>query len=438
MSDSFCPIPWIFQAARANGDLRVCCQANVTKNKGVIRKPNGIAYNAGRDDLTASRNAELMNVMRLNMLKGVWNEECGRCKQEEDSGLVSRRSYENQQWSYDLSQARSETNQDGTIDTLKTPIKYYDFRFGNFCNLKCRMCGPTDSDSWYSDWIKLTGTNVYHDTSGIIEILENKGKFFTGEYDWPNYEPFWTQLESNVKNIEHVYFAGGEPLIIERHYDFLEKCVRQQVAQNIIIEYNTNMSTIPTRAIELWSKFKQVRIGASVDGKGGMIEYQRHPAKWNKILKNLTTIDQSPKNIFAWLAFTVTAYNVNHMIDFMKWKLSDSGFKKINSSNRRPIITHHVAHHPKHLNIRVLPDPYKSLVTKKFDDFLMWISENNYNDNIKSHAAEIANGITNYMNSESYYDQYWPEFVTYTKKLDQIRGESLIKVEPEMEPYFDA
>ena len=35
MTNTFCPIPWIFQAVRSNGDLRVCCQANVTKNKGV-------------------------------------------------------------------------------------------------------------------------------------------------------------------------------------------------------------------------------------------------------------------------------------------------------------------------------------------------------------------------------------------------------------------
>jgi hypothetical protein len=49
MSKTFCPIPWNFQAIRANGDMRVCCQANVTKNQGVIRHDDGTAYNAGRD-----------------------------------------------------------------------------------------------------------------------------------------------------------------------------------------------------------------------------------------------------------------------------------------------------------------------------------------------------------------------------------------------------
>ena len=88
MLDTFCPIPWIFQAVRANGDIRVCCQANVTKNQGVIRKLDGSAYNAGQDTLEDSRNAEMMKAIRLNMLNGVWSEECGRCKKEEETGLV--------------------------------------------------------------------------------------------------------------------------------------------------------------------------------------------------------------------------------------------------------------------------------------------------------------------------------------------------------------
>lgn len=436
MKDTFCPIPWIFQAARANGDLRVCCQANVTKNKGVIRKINGEAFNAGRDNLTESRNALLMKSMRLNMLNGVWNEECGRCKQEEETGLVSRRSYENDQWNYSIEQARKETDITGYIDSFVTPVRYYDFRFGNFCNLKCRMCGPTDSNSWYEDWIKLTGNYNYEDTSGTINIKEIKGKFITEDYDWPKHEPFWQQLESNIQNIEHVYFAGGEPLIIERHYDFLERCVEQAVSKNIIVEYNTNMSTIPSRALKLWTKFKQVRIGASIDGKDSVLEYQRHPVKWEKILKNLKIVDKLPSNIFAWLAFTVTAYNVNHMIDFMKWKLEESEFKKINSSIRRPIITYHVAHHPKHLNIRVLPDEYKNQVTENFYQFLFWIESKNFNEHIKKQAKEIVKGVINYMNSESYYKEYWNEFKNYTKKLDEIRGESLSEIEPMFKDYI--
>lgn len=436
MSKTFCPIPWIFQAARPNGDIRVCCQANVTKNKGVIRKEDGTAYNAGCDDLAESRNAELMRQMRLNMLNGVWSEECGRCRREEESGLVSRRSYELEQWNYTVEQALEETADNGSIDVEQTPVRYYDFRFGNFCNLKCRMCGPTDSSAWYDDWIALTGKNTFNDTSGEVTINFIKNKLQTAEYDWPAHEPFWQSLEKNAKNIEHVYFAGGEPMLIERHYDFLERCVEQDVAKNIVLEYNTNCSTLPTRVLRLWEKFKQVRVGASIDGMGSVFEYQRYPAKWEKTLKNLRTIDTLPSNIVAWLAFTVTAYNVDHMVDFMKWKLVSSEFKKINSTKRRPIVTYHVAHHPMHLNIRVLPDEYKQKLTAKFNEFVSWVEENNFNSDVLRQAKEIAHGVTTYMNSESYYADHWNEFVEYTHKLDRIRGESIFDVEPKFKNYI--
>lgn len=436
MSDTFCPIPWNFQAIRANGDIRICCQANVTKNQGVIRKEDGSAYNAGRDNLLETRNTPMMKTIRLNMLDGVWNEECGRCKSEEDSGLNSRRQYEQRNWNLTIEEARKKTKLDGSIDVSDFPVVYYDLRFGNFCNLKCRMCGPTDSSSWYEDWIALTGSNKFKDTSGTVEIKETVKGLQVEAFNWPEYEPFWQQLESNIHNIQHVYFAGGEPMLIQRHYDFLEKCVESGAAKHIIVEYNTNMSTLPSRVTNLWTKFKQVRVGASVDGFGSMVEYQRHPAKWEKILRNLQTLDSLPNNIFSWLAFTVTAYNINHMVDFMKWKLQDSGFKRINPSNAKPIVTHHVAHHPKHLNVRVLPDKFKKEVTEKFVEFVDWTKQNNFNSHVVKQAENISKGVTNYMNSESYYNTEWNSFVKYTKELDSLRQENLINVEPKFKEYL--
>ena len=122
------------------------------------------------------------------------------------------------------------------------------------------------------------------------------------------------------------------------------------------------------------------------------------------------------------------------MIDFMKWKLQLSGFKKINSTNRRPIITHHVAHHPKHLNVRVLPDEYKKELTEKFYEFLEWVKNNH--PSVIIQATDIVNGVVNYMNSESYYKEYWNEFLSYTKKLDDIRQESIADVEPKFKEYI--
>ena len=55
---------------------------------------------------------------------------------------------------------------------------------------------------------------------------------------------------------------------------------------------------------------KQVRVGASIDGMGKVVEYQRWPLKWDQAYSNLQKLDNTPKNVMPWLAFTVTAYNI--------------------------------------------------------------------------------------------------------------------------------
>jgi len=408
-SDTFCPIPWIFEAVKANGDIRVCCHADEHKGKGVIHNSQGRAYNAGRNELSESRNADKMRRIRRNMLNGIWSDECGRCKKEEENKLVSRRSWENKTWDFTIEKARKATQIDGSIDVNETPVTYWDLRFGNFCNLRCRMCGPYDSSAWYDDWAKL-------------------GKEFNvdpEDFEWANNEHFWTQLEENIPNMEWVYLAGGEPLLIERHYDFLDKCIASNYAKQITLEYNTNLTFLPERVTESWKHFKEVRIGASIDGYGKVFEYQRYPAKWPKVYGNLILLDALPDNIKSWLAFTVTAYNVDHMPDFMKWKLSKSGFKRINSSNTRPILSYHMAHKPEYLNVRVLPEKHKSKITEKFKQFVSWVDEHSFDPHVIKQATEIAYGVCNYMNNESYYDDSWDEFNDFNSKLDKIRKEIL-------------
>jgi MoaA/NifB/PqqE/SkfB family radical SAM enzyme len=438
MSETYCPIPWIFQAVRNNGDIRICCQANVTKNQGVVRHPDGTSFNAGRDSLSDARNAELMKSVRKNMLQGVWSEECARCRQEEQSKLNSRRNYENDAWSnkYSFEWAKSVTADDGSIDVERVPAVYYDLRFGNLCNLACRMCGPTDSHTWYKDYVEMSGRTDYKDTHGKVNLIQNEnGRWITAnhDYDWHDSETFWDQIEQHLEKIEYVYMAGGEPLMIERHYDFLEKCIVGDYAKNIILEYNTNLTGVQPRVLELWKSFKSVRIGASIDGYGKVIEYQRYPAKWSHIEKNLRKIDELPKNVYAWLAYTVTALNVYHLPEFMLWKLAQ-GYSKINSSKKKPIITHHVAHHPQSLNIRMLPRHIKEDIKNYFESmkpaFIV------YGEHIHANAVSILDSVSNYMMSGD-LSEYYDSFIRDTVKLDKIRDQSIVEVVPQYKELFN-
>ena len=439
MSKTFCPIPWIFQAVRNNGDIRICCQANATKNKGVVRHPEGRSFNAGRDSMEEARNAELMKTVRKNMIEGIWSDECGRCQSEEQTGLESRRMYEMRNWpnmTHDV--AKSVTDADGTIDTDSVPVVYFDLRFGNLCNLACRMCGPTDSHTWYDQWIGYHGGTGYDDTHGYVKLQKNsKGRLFTHDYNWHMDENFWDYLERMIPQINHVYLAGGEPMMIERHFEFLRKCIELDSAKNMLIEYNTNMTNLPKKVLKLWESFKQVRVGASIDGMGKVVEYQRWPLKWNQAYSNLQKLDKTPKNVMAWLAFTVTVYNIFHLPEFMWWKLKESGFNKINSTRHKPVITHHVAHGPKRANIRLLPSKIKQEVIKYYNEYKEKVEKDNeISPEVKIKFNEILDGVIKYMEADDYSSDI-NEFIKFTNYLDKQRNQNIIDVVPQYKRLFD-
>lgn len=125
------------------------------------------------------------------------------------------------------------------------------------------------------------------------------------------------------------------------------------------------------------------------------------------------------------------------MIDFMKWKIQESGWTKINNSAIKPFVTYHVAHNPPHLNIRVLPDRYKDRITQQFDNFIQWCEDENLDKKYIIAAQGIKNGVCSYMNNESYYNTHWKEFIEYSFSLDKIRGEKLIDTVPALGEYVN-
>ena len=439
MSKTWCPLPWIFQAVRNNGDIRVCCQANPSKSRGLLKKDNGKVYNAARDNLSEAFNSPTLRDIRLKMLKGERPEQCIRCQKEESNGIRSRRIYESEQWKDFLSFQKAVQITDKEGYTLKQPVVYYDLRFGNRCNLKCRMCGPTDSDFWYSDHVKIQGSNKFKDSHGVVELVQNRRGLYqtkNKDYDWVDSPIFWKQIKSNAKNIKHLYIVGGEPLLIDKHYELLSNIIRHGSPGETTIEYNSNLSILPKKALELWKSFKQVRIGVSIDAYGAVNDYIRYPSQFKKIEKNLQKLDSLPDNIWVWIATTVSVYNIFYLPDLIQWKLKKK-FIKLNSiHSKNPLIKTHPLHNPPHLNVKALPQPYKIQVEKKFQSFLdhfpKWLKEEGFsNPKLVFNAKSLLNSYIQYMNSED-WSHRTPELLKYTESLDKIRKQSLKDLMPEL------
>jgi len=446
MSCTFCPLPWNSINLRNNGDLRICCNTNsYSPQRGIMRKENGTPYNAGKDDWNEARNADLLKEVRVSMMKGEWHPECERCRQEELNGIRSRREYENEDWGkwfgdLSLEKVQSFTDQDGTIDTSKQDIEFIDIRYGNFCNLKCRMCGPTDSHTWYDDYVKLHDRTHYKDTHEKIQLVKNaKGRWSTDQYDWfQQNNVYWDNFEKYAPYSKKIYIVGGEPLIIDEHTESLERLVASGRASKVRLEYNTNLTMVPDKLIHLWEQFKQVRIGVSIDGFGAVFDYQRTPAKWQAVYRNMQRLEQADVNLKAWYAFTVTPYNVFHFPEFMRWKLEESGLDSYNPvTGPRPLVTHHMCHSPKYYNVKVLPPQLKQQVVAHYDTFRQWIQTTDYDDHIKDNFVKLLDGVEKFMLSEDYSEEWLHEFVTHTNKLDKIRNQNVLDIVPQYKDLFD-
>jgi len=448
ISNTFCILPWIHLSTRPNGHLRLCCTANAssagsTNDKkfggevGILKDTKGKPSNLGISDLESSWNNDYMKQVRLQMLNGDIPVSCMKCFKEEQAGHRSKRMWETEYWSkrIDVKQLLDDTKEDGSVPPK---LYYIDLRMGTTCNLKCIMCSPHDSSMWKSDWNKLYPQIQNKSLKELCGWTEGSGN--QGSYNWYKDNPiFWEQLYKQIPHIKQLYFAGGEALVIRKHYELLEQIIKDGYAKNIQLRYNSNGIYIPESLLDLWNEFHDVRYHFSIDSIKGMNDYIRFPPTWNKVLANLKRLDETPNNIEVTIACAVQMLNLYYIPDLIKWKIRQN-FKKINPYPLGAgLVNYHLVYHPAFLNIKVYPKWFKEKTKKKYEEFYPWLLENYRNDEGFVNSGFGINrlkGMVSFMYSEDWSNRM-PEFREYITRMDKIRGTDFRKTFPEMRGLLD-
>ena len=440
-SDTFCVLPWIHFATRPNGDMRLCCSANasgagVNHEIGLIKNEDGVIANFGKINPLSAWNNSYMKSVRKNMINGNIPKSCSKCFIEEKQGVSSKRLWETKQWidrGINLSELLNNTDIDGSI-----PEKfiYLDLRLGHTCNLKCVMCSPHDSSKWVNDY-KI----IYPKLKSPIlkdQMQWDKNNF---NNNWHENPEFWNDIYKQIPYLQEVYFAGGEPLMINEHKKFIEEIIRQGYQSNITLRYNSNGTLIDNDLINLWKKFKLVRFAVSIDGIEDRNHYIRFPTDWNTIEKNLRTLDDTPDNIEVSIATALQILNIKHIPDFIKWKVN-SKFRKINEAERMNgwkigggLINAHLLYIPTWLNLRVLPLADKEEVIERFSELKSWLLTNYTNSDIfwnqNAYGWKRWDGVIKFMMEKDDSDQL-KSFDEYITRLDELRNTNFKDVFPEL------
>jgi len=440
-SNTFCPLPWIHLDAKTSGEVRVCCQAHHGPKKGILTNEQGEIFNVSTSTTAESRNAPLMKEVRKAILEGEFHPECRRCKIEEESGVPSSRMIQGEIWKdrFDYARAQQVTDCEGAL-IEPVPVMYYSLRFGNSCNLRCRTCGPTESDAWYDDFVALNGYQGFRDGFSRVALVRSEnGRYHDPSHQYRRYESeqFWQDLANNAEGIRTINIAGGEPMLIRRHFDFLKQLVSTGYAKNITLEYNTNATVLPKQVLELWESFKFVKLSCSIDGVGPVNDYLRHPSKFSVLERNLHTIDRLGPNVMAWINFTVSALNIYYLDEVIKWKMQQ-GFQKINSiTGFMPLITAHPLHRPDYYSAKILPAHAKRVISEKLKALEVWIRTfaeasqyDGVRENLVRSSQHLVEGYINMMNNDD-WSHLLSEFWAKTRRLDAIRGQSIERSLPE-------
>ena len=221
-----------------------------------------------------------------------------------------------------------------TIDGIKVKFDETNLSIGNHTITHCDIAE-------YKSELDNTNLKLLSDID-----IEPTGKWInlTTDSSGTNYIKFSNNLDEfdiDLEDVQHIYFAGGEPLINPTHWKVLDNIKNPH---NVSLQYNSNLAVVKN-IDKYWPKFKKVSVNASMDAVGQLGEYLRYGTKWDKWVQNIEYASN-----FADLKLnpTISVLNIFHLKEIEEW-------------SNYPI-DYNILTDPQHLCVSVLPKKLKNKI----------------------------------------------------------------------------
>lgn len=396
--ETFCVLPFIHQSTTPSGSYRLCCRSHDI----------GHAKDSSMTDFFYS---DRMNNIRRDFIDGKKPKECQACWDLEKNGLISLRQINNSQ--------KLASSQDSIVAWLQKKSlprpQTLELKLSNRCNLKCRMCSPLSSTSWLKDWDLVKSYYPNNEQEEVDKIAPRGAAMPVADF-FMSKSGFLQDFKEISKNVEELEFAGGEPLIDPLHFNLLDELKPR--AHLVTLKYSTNLTHLlrkPVDIIELWSKFRGVRLTVSIDGPPRLNEMIRKGSQTGKVLDNIDKLKEY-HNIDLRASTCVSALNALFLAETILFFL-----------NRGILWNSNRVRFPEFLDARILDKETRhkaidKLKAIRFDDFkdkfsvknlgsilrhcednIQWLSDDIYVD------RGLQKQLNNYLNSlgeslEDYFD----------------------------------
>ena len=340
MMKPLCLVPWTSIDIRPNGTIAPCCKYRETPEE---------KLNITQVSINDYTNSTFLKNVKDTMLQNKWPEGCFRCRQEEASGIKSKRILDYERWSTEFD---TYTEDKGYIIAA--------IAFGNTCNLKCITCHSSASSLWRKEYFDIYGVD-----EAPVDKLSSDSR----------------EIYDAMPNIIHLDIPGGEPFLseIKKQKRLLQKYVESGRSKDISLHYTTNGQIFPnTEWWNLWQNFKEIDMQLSIDGVGKRYEYIRFPGKQDIIERNVEMFIEKEKtnnNLRLSVSHTVSSYNIYYLTEFFNW-CEQVGLP-------RPWCG--VVNTPKHMRPQVYPFAIKNKIIEhlkgsRYEDVQTWATYLTDND----------------------------------------------------------
>jgi len=342
-------------------------------------------------------NSDTVKDVRRSIEQGKWNSGCKVCKEKEEHGQNSVR----KRFNNNLTGITQDSKEWYKEHTDEFNLKWLDYRPGNLCNLKCRMCNPSNSSLIAK------------------EVIDNPElqRWNYNEVDVTDSERFYkSKWHPAFKNLSYLNVLGGEPTIDPQIQKLLNWVISNDYAKNLHLRYTTNATNVNANWVEAVKQFKDCRINLSLDGTGPTYEYVRTGANWNKIRENIMKMPDLIPNIqgmgvnivWSWyLCFTVQDWlpelqNLQHEL-----KMRHNVRLRFNVTD---------ATGPEHMIVRNLNPDFKDGIVEQLNK----LKQNNI-------LPEVCSSLIYYtqhtpiVNNEKVLQDLQTDFFAHNGKLDEIR-----------------
>mgnify|MGYP001162607671 FL=1 len=265
------------------------------------------------------------------------------------------------------------------------------------------------------------------------EILKNPNEDWGG--DTPDKklieldDDTWESLDKWIPYVKRVFMTGGEPTIIKRNLDYIQKIIDTGYSKNIELIFTTNATNVNKEFLKVIKDFDKVHFSVSIDGTGDLANYIRFPSNWDKVKENLYTIGQNQVGIA--LNTTVQWLNMTRLDDMFKF------IEEYVASNPKQFagVWFQLVQHPSYLDPMFAPRFMKEKAIADIDNYLNTstiLNDYKFNDILYGEFARSLKQTKKFLESNIDNTKHVDEFIMRMNTLDRLRSQKLIEVLPEL------